>query len=64
MKPIALALANGRLYRRADLDAIHAATDAQFHGAFYAGVMDAVVALLQGQFAPDRDATPNFSDPS
>ena len=41
-----------------------AATDAHFHGAFYSGVMDAVVALLKGQFAPDRDGTRNFSDPS
>ena len=61
---IVAVLADGRLYRRAELDAMLAATDAHFHGAFYSGVMDAVVALLQGRFAPDQDATPNFSDPS
>ena len=58
---IVAVLADGRLYRRADLDAMLAATDAHFHGAFYEGVMDAVVALLKGQFAPDRDGARSFA---
>jgi hypothetical protein len=61
---IVAVLADGRLYRRADLDAMLAATDAHFHGALYSGVTDAVVALLKSQFAPDHDGTRNFSDPS
>jgi len=50
-------LADGRLYRREDLDALLAVTDAHFHGAFYAGVMDTVARALQGSFAPDRVAS-------
>ena len=30
----------------------------------YSGVMDAVITLLKGQFAPDRDGTLGFSDPT
>ena len=48
-------LANGRLYRRRDFDRMLAATDAHFHGAFYAGVMGRVVALIRDGFAPEGD---------
>jgi imidazolonepropionase-like amidohydrolase len=50
-------LADGRLYRRAELDAMLAAADAHFHGPLYSGVMNAVVAVMQDRFAPDHGAT-------
>jgi Amidohydrolase family len=52
-------VADGRLYRRADLDAMLATYDAHFQGDFYSGVMDALVALVQGYFAPDRERPPD-----
>ena len=55
LSEIEAVLADGRLYRRSDLDAMLAAADAHFLGAFYSGVMDTVAALAQGQFAPDHD---------
>jgi imidazolonepropionase-like amidohydrolase len=57
-------LADGRLYRRADLDAMLAAMDAHFHGAFYSSVMDVAMALVQGMFAPDHDGTQTFEEES
>jgi adenine deaminase len=53
-------LADGRLYRRAELDAMLATADAHFHGTLYSGVMNTVVAVMQSQFAPDHEGTRNF----
>jgi cytosine/adenosine deaminase-related metal-dependent hydrolase len=57
-------LADGRLYRRADLDAMLAAMDAHFHGALYSSVMDVAMALVRGMFAPDHDGTQTFGEES
>jgi cytosine/adenosine deaminase-related metal-dependent hydrolase len=46
-------LADGRLYRRADLDDMLAAADAHFRGRFYSAVMGWLAALLRNGFAPD-----------
>ncbi|MBW2389542.1 MAG: amidohydrolase family protein [Deltaproteobacteria bacterium] len=53
-------LADGRLYRRAELDAMLATADAHFHGTLYSGVMNTVVAVVQSQFVPDHEGTRNF----
>ncbi len=45
-------VADGRLYRRPELDDALAAFDAHFHGAFYEAVMGAVVRAVQRRFAP------------
>jgi imidazolonepropionase-like amidohydrolase len=57
-------LADGRLYRRADFDAMLAAMDAHFHGALYSSVMDVAMALVRGMFAPDHDGTQTFGEES
>jgi imidazolonepropionase-like amidohydrolase len=57
-------LADGRLYRRADLDAMLAATDAHFRGALYSNVMDVAIAMLGGMFTPDHDGTRSFGEES
>jgi imidazolonepropionase-like amidohydrolase len=57
-------MAAGRLYRRADLDAMLAVADAHFHGAFYTAMMDTVIAFAQGMFAPDHDGTRHFAEAS
>jgi len=49
---IAAVLADGRLYRRADLDDALARSDAHFHGPLYDGVMAGVVRVVRGTFAP------------
>jgi len=45
-------LADGRLYRRADLDARLAAADAHFQGRFYSAVMGSLATLLRDRFRP------------
>ncbi len=46
-------LADGRLYRRAELDVALARFDAHFHGRLYATVMGTAARLLGGLFEPD-----------
>jgi len=62
LREIEAVLADGRLYRRADLEAMLEKTDAHFHGPFYDGVMQAVVALVQKQFAPEHGGTHGFGE--
>lgn len=59
LRQIEAVLADGRLYRRADLDAMLATADAHFRGDFYTRVMGALVAAVQGHFAPDREPAPS-----
>ena len=54
LRSIEAVLAAGRLYRRSDLDAMLAAADAHFHGAFYTVVMDALASVARARFSPDR----------
>jgi imidazolonepropionase-like amidohydrolase len=54
LRSIEAVLAAGRLYRRSDLDAMLAAADAHFHGAFYTVVMDALASVARVRFSPDR----------
>lgn len=53
LREIEAVVADGRLYRRTDLEAALARFDAHFHGRLHAGTMDAVLALVLGRFAPD-----------
>jgi imidazolonepropionase-like amidohydrolase len=62
LREIEAVLADGRLYRRADLEAMLAKTDAHFHGALYDGVMHAVVALIQKRFAPRHGGAHGFGE--
>ena len=63
-RDIEAVMADGRLYRRADLDARLAAADAHFRGAFYTAVMDALTGIVQGGYAPDRSAAHDAGDAS
>jgi hypothetical protein len=45
-------VADGRLYRRADLDRMLAAADAHFRGRFYSTVMGAIAGWMRDGFAP------------
>lgn len=46
-------VADGRLYRKRDLDEALARYDAHFHGGFYEGVMGGVVRIARSRFAPE-----------
>jgi hypothetical protein len=59
-REIEAVMADGRLYRRADLDAMLAEADAHFHGPLYTHVMGAMVAAVRDGFAPDDDHTLSF----
>jgi imidazolonepropionase-like amidohydrolase len=53
-------VADGRLYRRAELDAMLAKADAHFRGAFYSTVMDLAMAIVRGTFAPEDGGRENL----
>jgi imidazolonepropionase-like amidohydrolase len=57
-RTIEAVLADGRLYRRSDLDARLAASDAHFRGPLYETVMVWLIALVRDSFAPADDARP------
>jgi len=50
-------LADGRLYRRADLETGLRRFDAHFRGRLYEAVMGVLVRLVQDRFAPERDGS-------
>jgi len=55
LRDIEAVLADGRLYRRADLDAGLARFDAHFFGAVYQAVMDIAVRVMASSFAPEDE---------
>jgi len=55
LRRVEAVVADGRLYRRADLAAALARYDAHFQGRLYDTAMGAVVSFLQGTFAPERE---------
>lgn len=46
-------IADGRLYRRTDLDRALSRFDAHFHGPLYRTAMDLIIAMVGGNFAPE-----------
>ena len=62
LSEIEAVLADGRLYRRADIEAMLAKTDAHFHGFFYDSVMQAAMTFLQGQFSPEHGGAHDFGE--
>ncbi len=57
LREIEAVLANGRLYRRSDIETMLAESDAHFHGFFYDSVMRAAMRFVQRQFVPEAAAT-------
>ena len=62
LREIEAVLADGRLYRRADIEAMLAQTDAHFHGFFYDSVMQATMKFVQQGFSPQHGDTDDFGD--
>jgi imidazolonepropionase-like amidohydrolase len=62
LREVEAVLADGRLYRRADLEAVLAKTDAHFHGFFYDSVMQTAMTFVQRQFAPEHGGEHGFGE--